>query len=243
MVRFRQINRFIQMIKRGHLSLLLKEIKRRFYSDSRAIGLRRDLYVPFEAPEAAVQIEVRAININDYTSLLDTENLSLSDAEFYDRMSRRDMVNSGLSECFVAVTSQDEPCYMQWLMGSDQNDKIQKYFSGLFPLLRRDEALLEGAYTVEKHRGKGIMAGAMAKIAEKASENGVRWVITFVADDNIPSLKGCKRANFVPYLVRYESWRLFQRRLSMICPADISTFQNEADRSSNHSPANAGIQQ
>ena len=41
----------------------------------------------------------------------------------------------------------------------------------------------------------------MAQIAERGTDLGARWVITFVTVDNIPSLKGCQRAGFVPYLL------------------------------------------
>jgi hypothetical protein len=43
---------------------------------------------------------------------------------------------------------------------------------------------------------------------------GARWVITFVTTDNEPSLKGCHRAGFCPYVLRRERWLLFRRRLS-----------------------------
>lgn len=48
------------------------------------------------------------------------------------------------------------------------------------------------------------MPHAMAKIAEKGKDLGARRVVTFVAHDNLPALKGCKRAGFSPYLVRRE---------------------------------------
>jgi hypothetical protein len=41
--------------------------------------------------------------------------------------------------------------------------------------LSPDEALLEGAFTPESHRGQGIMPQAMASIAEKAKDLGARY--------------------------------------------------------------------
>jgi RimJ/RimL family protein N-acetyltransferase len=41
----------------------------------------------------------------------------------------------------------------------------------------------------------------MALIAEKADTLGARYVITFVAPDNVPSLKGCQRCGFSPDLL------------------------------------------
>jgi RimJ/RimL family protein N-acetyltransferase len=45
------------------------------------------------------------------------------------------------------------------------------------------------------------MAAAMAQIAERARDFGARKVLTFVATDNIASLKGCQRAGFHPHLL------------------------------------------
>jgi len=101
---------------------------------------------------------------------------------------------------------------MQWLIGPSENDKIQAYFKGIFPLLAPDEALLEYAFTPDAYRGQGIMPCAMAQIAERAKAFAARWVITFVDHQNIPALKGCKKAGFVPYLMRKDTWRLFRRR-------------------------------
>jgi len=118
--------------------------------------------------------------------------------------------------CYVGVMQDDTPCYMQWLMSSEHNDFIQKRFNHAVPLLAPDEALLENAFTPEAFRGMGIMAYAMAHIAKKAENFKARWVITFVEKDNVPSLKGCKRAGFVPYLLRDVQWYLFMRRITWI---------------------------
>ena len=96
----------------------------------------------------------------------------------------------------MAIDQNGDPCYAQWPISAVDNERIQKYFRGTFPVLAPDEALLEGAFTPESHRGKGIMPRAMALIAEGARNLGARYVITFVAEENIPSLKGCKRAGF-----------------------------------------------
>ena len=56
-------------------------------------------------------------------------------------------------------------------------------------------------FTPARYRGMGIMSAAMARIAERASELGARYVITFVQDSNIPSLKGCQRSGFAPHLL------------------------------------------
>ena len=88
---------------------------------------------------------------------------------------------------------------------------MQTLFKGGFPVLESNQRLLEGAYTHESFRGKGIMPEAMSMIAELGKDSNASTVITFVQSDNIPSLKGCQRAGFFPTTVRKDNWRFFKR--------------------------------
>jgi GNAT superfamily N-acetyltransferase len=115
-----------------------------------------------------------------------------------------------------AIGPDGKVCYMQWLIASRDNARIRGQWADLFPVLAPDEALLEGAYTGHAYRGQGIMAHAMARIAERASDFGARWVLTFVGERNVASLKGCAKAGFVPYVRRTESWRFMRRRVRFV---------------------------
>ena len=196
-----------QMLRRAVAALA-----HRLNSTSDALGLRRDLSVPLEAPVAAMDITVRPIVERDVPLILDSGAPGLSDEERWLRTARRRLLDAGFGTCFVAVTADGQPCYMQWLFSSRDNDRIQQYFGGTFPRLGSDEALLESAFTPEAFRGKRIMPAAMARIAEKAAGIGARSVITFVGVDNIASLKGCARAGFHPYAHCSQNWRFFRCR-------------------------------
>jgi GNAT superfamily N-acetyltransferase len=124
------------------------------------------------------------------------------------------MLASELKTCYVAVTADGHPCFIQWLIGPEENAKVARHFKGVFPWLAADEALLEGGFTLEAYRGRGIMSWAIAEIAARSVEAGARWVVTFVNADNLPSLKACRRAGFVPYLRRTETWRLFRHQVT-----------------------------
>ena len=201
------------LMRAGHYDEVKRHFHRWLFSDSLSYGLRRDLNVPFESPRAKVSLTVRPMRDAEARELLDTHVAGLTGQGIYERMSRLEFIGAQIPTCFVAVTDNDEPCYMQALIGPGENARIQQYFEGYFPWLRADEALLEHAFTRETFQGLGIMPHAMAKIAERGRELGARWIITFVAHDNIPALKGCKRAGFSPYLRRREKWRLFRKRL------------------------------
>jgi GNAT superfamily N-acetyltransferase len=183
------------------------------YSDSASVGLRRDLSVPHAAPTAKRPIEVRPLMPDDALPWLDVRDPGLSDEQVYVRLGQARLLRSGIRTCHVAVEPDGTACYMQWLILSNQNDQLRAFFGNLYPRLAPDEALLEGAYTPEAYRGQGVMAAAMAQIAERADQFGARWVVTFVAEGNAASLKGCARAGFVPYLRRHERFRLFHRRV------------------------------
>lgn len=101
---------------------------------------------------------------------------------------------------------------MQWLFGADDNDEVADFFHGVFPTLDDDEALLEGAFTPVRHQGQRIMSAGMSMIAEQAGPDA-RYVLTFVGEDNVASLKGCERAGFLPYVDRRETRQLGRLRV------------------------------
>ena len=166
-----------------------------------AYGLRRDLDVPFKAPQAKIPIVVREACDADAEFLFSPDDPGLEPEERQERVWRLAHFRKRIPTCYVAIDERDgRPCYVQWLMTARNNAEIQAL--GPFPILKDDEVLLENAYTPSTHRGLGIMPAAMALIAEKGTAHGARYVLTFVGTDNIPSLKGCERAGFSPYLER-----------------------------------------
>ena len=182
----------------------------RVHSDSTSLGLRRDVTVPFMAPTAKIPLSVRPLRPGDDLSSLE-DDPGITGDEALARLTQRRLLRSGLQTCYVAVAPDGKVCYMQWLILAAENDRLRQVFGNLYPVLGRDEALLEGAYTPLAYRGKGIMGAAMAQVAEQAAHHGNRWVITFTDEVNEASLKGCMRAGFTPYLRRREKFRLFYR--------------------------------
>lgn len=175
------------------------KLQQGIYSGISRYGLRRDLRQPIERPEAKVPITVRPLADGDMDVLLPMEGETFA-AEAGEIIARRNFYKKFPDSCFVAVDMRDNtPCYMQWLIGAKHNDALARF--KCFPRLEADEALLEHAYTPPSHRGLRIMAAAMARVAECANDIGAHKVITFVGVNNIPSLKGCQRAGFRPYLM------------------------------------------
>ena len=205
-----QLKRATVLLRRGSWRRVLRAVRRRLYSETVSYGLVRDLARPLEPRSARVPLSIRPLRASDVPDLLDMKAPGLSGDEVFQRQHQLELVQLEIPTCYVAVTQDDRPCYMQWLIYATENPTIREAFHGHIPPLAPDEVLLEGAYTPEAHRGQGIMALAMARIAEQAAPMGARRAITFVLVDNIPSLKGCYRAGFFPSLVRRNRWRLFR---------------------------------
>ena len=209
------------LLMKGQVRTLIREVLRRSHSTEHSLGLRRDLDVPFETPAARIDLEIRPLAKEDIHELLDDYDDEVTGEAIKERARRKLFLREEIPTCYVAVAEGGHPTYMQWLMGPDQNEAIQSYFSGGFPILKDDEALLEFAFSVEKYRGMRVMQHAMSEIAVKGRDLGARFVLTFVNEDNIPALKGCKRAGFFPYMIRVDQWRFFRRRLEFkILPPD-----------------------
>src|SRR3954447_2946848 len=201
-------------LEAGMLPSAAKSVARRLRSNVEAVGLRRDLAVAFEAPRAAIPIDVRQLAERDVPHLLEPHVAQLSAEDSWDRVSRKRLPEAGFGAPHVAVTDGDVPCYVQWLFGHKDNEFLGEYFHGAFPVLAVDEALLEGGFTPAAFRGKRIMSAAMASIAERGTDLGARWVLGFVGTGNTASLKGCARAGFSPYSRRLQEWRAFRCRTS-----------------------------
>lgn len=201
---------FARTVKEG----VRKRAAGRLYGDWTSIGLRRDLTEHLTPPSAKIPIRVRLFEPRDIASLF-TLPEGASDADRYEVEYRRAILAEEFAPCFVAETEEGIACYMQWLLSSHENERIRRFFNRRFPPLTSQELLLEGAYVPPRFRGLRIMPAAMARVAEMGHEMGGSSVITFVEYDNIPSLKGCQRAGFVPYLVRRDRWVLTPKLRSL----------------------------
>lgn len=185
-------------------------------SEHVALGLKRDIQVPFSAPEAKIPVRVRPIRPTDLPSVAPSTPSALPMEEVGDWRNRTVLATSGVGHGFVAESEDGQPCYVQWLLGPEDVERLRWHFGAIFPRLGPDEMLLEGAYTPQPYRGQGVMAHAMAKIAEQGATFGARRVITFSTESNIPSVKGCQRAGFLPYVRRIDRWSGLRRTLTFL---------------------------
>ena len=205
-----QVNQALHLIREGNFDEIGKRLSRRFRHEWISYGLQRDLSIPITPPKARIPIAIREMRQSDIPHLFPKDRSKLAREERLELAAREAHLLKDIPTCFVAIDLRhDIPCFIQWLMGPEQNDEIQRFFKGRFPSLQRDEAILENAYTPSSYRGNGIMPAAMAMIADRAVEMGCRYVNTFVDCKNTASLKGCSKAGFIPYITRHDTSMLF----------------------------------
>jgi len=201
---------FVNLLLSPEILALIDEVKRRLYSTEKSICLRRDLEAPFDSPQAAVKLNITPLKEKHTEKLFDLEWQNQNLPALKDVINRLNLYHAHIGTCYTAVDETDEPCFMQWLIGPRENHKLREIYHDGMLQLRADEMLLEGAFTRAAFRGKGIMAEAMSHIAQNGKNLGARWVMTFVKEDNIPSLKGCRKAGFEPYMLKYVQWKFFK---------------------------------
>ena len=212
---FVKLTTLLMLLLEGQYSVVAAESRKWLWSDTEAYGLARDLTQTFAPPDALIPLTVRPFEPPDEAKLFEPVPGAEQprDESAYLLRNRRAFLKEGIPTCYVAVTGNDEPCYMQWLIGPEANQRLREYFGGVFPPISKHERLLEYAFTSPAFQGKRVMAAAMARVAEQALADGASRAITFVDTDNVPALKGCKRAGFEPYVRRITSWRFMRRTI------------------------------
>ena len=151
--------------------------------------------------------------------IFDVELASARGEDWLETYLRHRMVAAEVTELYVARDDAGAPVYAQWLVRSAHWAQLDRFAPGRYPPLAPDEALVEGAFTFPRFRGLGVMADGMAQLLAIAGAAGVRSVLTYVGDDNVPSLRGCARVGFELDHVRVNRRRL-GRRSSTASPPD-----------------------
>ena len=146
----------------------------------------------------------------------------------YDRqevIARQRWLEAGLRRLYVAW-SEGQPAYCQWLVLPAELHVLEAANpTAVYEPLAPGEVLLEGAYTFARFRGQGAMADCMGQLLRIARDEGARAAFTCVAEDNVPSLKGCARAGFEAERLRFSSWRLGLHRTSVHPGAESAVWQ------------------
>jgi hypothetical protein len=152
---------------------------------------------------------------------LERELPRTSGSDYLEVLLRLRTCEAGIRELFVADGAVAEPAYCQWLVRPHDQWPLHEHAPGRYSALRTDEVLLEGAYTFLAYRRQGAMADGMWQLLARARDEGARAAITYVADDNRASLRGCAAVGFEPdHMVRAD--RRLGLRSTVLLPVDAT---------------------
>lgn len=190
------------LIKSGNLKPIVEGLSTRVYSKVNFIGVE---VVPEQliTSNSKLNLIIRPFEDSDINALKE-------------ELRHRRLVSENIPDCYVAITTNNDTVYRQWLFKHQENDRLETYFGPIFPKLKQGEAIIEGVFTHPDYRGLRIMSHAIYKILNQKQYDHLDRVIAFVEEKNRASLKGFYRIGFSPYVVRQEQWRFFKRKVSFI---------------------------
>ena len=125
---------------------------------------------------------------------------------------RADMCAAGIRTLYSTRSTDGLPAYAQWLVRAADQGVVHAQSPGRYRHLDHDEVLLEGAYTFSAFRRLGLMAHGMGDLLRMARDEGATAAFTYVAVDNVPSLRGCSAVGFDLDHVHVSERRLGRRR-------------------------------
>ena len=194
-----KIKSIIYFISKGEWHFILNGIRKRINSEVICMGFKRNLKYDFQIMKAKIDIKTRLFKKSD-------------DIYFKKDNHNYGLVQEDIKDCYVATDVNEMPCFRIWIMNSTENDKIKRFFTGNFPILNKNEALVEAAFTIPKYRGNRILPAVITDILEN---NNIiaNYLLAFIDIKNVASLKSYKRSGFYPYTLRREKWFLFTKRV------------------------------
>jgi hypothetical protein len=186
-------------------------------------GLRCDLTNLPPLRPAKLETRMEARDPGAFTGFED-ELRRVSGPDHVEALLRVWMCRNGLETLYAALSPEASAIYTQWLVRPATQHLLHAHAPGRFPVLQSGEVLLEGAYTFSGFRGVGAMGNGMGQLLRIGADEGAQSAITYVAADNVPSLRGCAKVGFVLDHVRRRETRL-GRFGTMIGPPDDAAME------------------
>jgi GNAT superfamily N-acetyltransferase len=213
--RFRHLARhLLHLIRSGRYREFTRKFGQRIYGETVLVGMRLDL-LKFQREQVLPdQITVRPVRTGEVPRILDFGEPGLPRREIHERVIRHQMLAAGIRTCYIAEDAASIPCFVQWVIGADQNDLLKRRIRGWYPRLSPQEVLIEYAYTLAERRGAGIMPAVTSHLLDGAKRKGARSAVAFVPSWNGGSLRIHLRMGFSPYLLFREKRRFLSRSRS-----------------------------
>jgi GNAT superfamily N-acetyltransferase len=203
------VGRLLWLVRAGEWEVGRALARRWWNSEAVGMGLQRGLDTPVASRRPRQRLTIRPIRPAEHPWFADPTAGRGEGALL--RINARHLFSTQIETCYVALTEQGVPCYMQYLILPDQNDRLADAFGGMIPPLEAGDALLEFAFTLEGYRALGVMPWAVAQLAEEARRHGARRLVTWVPGANVNVRRYFERAGFTLLGARHERYRHFRR--------------------------------
>lgn len=193
----RKIGCAILLLKFSGLKMFLDQVRRQIYSHHVQVGIEKYLENGVAQPvETKTKYYLQIGSKEDMEKAF--EQIATESKESVQQLlNRRWLYDCGFGKWYVAKSADtNELCFLQAVIGPEDNRLLDDGFKGWFPKLKNDEILLEGAYAFEKYRGGGLCHAVATEIKAKYVANGFRRMITYVRKDNTSSLKASEKTGF-----------------------------------------------
>ena len=187
------------ILRNGGPGPFLDHLRCQFYDRATFLALERYLDEYIEPVNCAVDYYIRVASDADMEQVgAVAKNEGRESA--WELIGRKWYYESGFRDCYIArETGTDKPCFLQYMVPLSQYKFIDPSFSHRLPPLKEDEVWLENSYTFKEFRGKRVMSSFLVDLGDIAKKQGMRRMVTYIREDNAPSIKGCQRAGFKVY--------------------------------------------
>jgi ribosomal protein S18 acetylase RimI-like enzyme len=183
------------LFKVGGLGVFLHQLRRQLYLRSTFLRLEKNLEDGARA-RCSVKYSLNLATKEDMQEVLQRAKAE-GDGSVHDLLQRNWFYECGFHNCYIArINDNGEICHLAWLVFPDEESIIEQNLGEKLIMPEKDKCVLENAYTFTRYRRKGLMSSVIIKLSELAKSQGYKRMIAYVREDNLASLKACKRAGF-----------------------------------------------
>lgn len=198
--------RLLRMLRDGEFGPAARTVRKVMWSTAEEYGLRGELPLP-EPPEAGqFRLEVRPVEPTDVERLVGDE---ASSSSLHSWRLRR-LVDAGVPGGWVAVDGDGRPCFVLWVIGPENNERLRREIGPTFRPLGPGEVLLASGFTPSPHRGVRMGEAAGKKILDIACPEA-RWAWAYTSTTNRAALISLVRAGFTPVVRMRSKWRFLRQ--------------------------------
>ena len=193
----RKVRAAILLLKVSGLREFFDQLKRQVYSHHVQVGVEKYLEDASGKPVESKTKYVLQVGSKEDMEKAFRQITTESKESVQQLLNREWLYQSGFGKWHVAKTCDtNELCFLQAVIGPEDNRLLDDGFKGWFPRLQKDEILLEGAYAFEKYRGGGLCHAVASDIKGIYRAQGFQRMITYIRKDNVSSIKASEKTGF-----------------------------------------------